>query len=271
MEHLIVPVDGSPTSWRAAEVAVALARRVDARIDIVEVVPDPKEAAGAVIRLEDGIAGLNAVDIAVTPHVDVTSDSAAGALAERLEAAPESTMVMASHGRGRSAALLGSVTEELLAREFGPILVVGPDVELDEDPFAGPLFVTVDGSDLSETALPLAVAWAIELKLTPWVIEVNSPKQVSDEHRMESSYPSRLAREMRTASGHGVEFEVLHGHDAASTLVEHATASGASLIVLATHGRTGLARLTVGSTAAAIVRHARCPVLVVRPPHLDDR
>ena len=43
------------------------------------------------------------------------------------------------------------------------------------------------------------------------------------------------------------------------------------LVVVATHGRTGLARVLVGSVAEYVVRHAPCPVLVVRPAHEDQR
>jgi nucleotide-binding universal stress UspA family protein len=53
------------------------------------------------------------------------------------------------------------------------------------------------------------------------------------------------------------------GH-AAQTIVDLAASAGAELVVVGTHGRTGLARLTLGSTAEAIIRSAACSVLVVR-------
>ena len=40
---------------------------------------------------------------------------------------------------------------------------------------------------------------------------------------------------------------------------------GADLIVISSHGRTGLGRMLFGSTAESVVRHAHCPVLVVKP------
>src|SRR5262249_44246529 len=43
----------------------------------------------------------------------------------------------------------------------------------------------------------------------------------------------------------------------------------ADLIVMGTHGRTGLSRLLMGSVAEQVVRKAPCPVLTVRPPHPD--
>ena len=42
------------------------------------------------------------------------------------------------------------------------------------------------------------------------------------------------------------------------------------LIVISSHGRTGLGRIIFGSTAEAVVRHARCPVLVVKPPPEEE-
>lgn len=51
---------------------------------------------------------------------------------------------------------------------------------------------------------------------------------------------------------------------AASTIVDHAASPPAELVVVGTHGRTGLSRLTLGSTAEAVIRSAPCSVLVVR-------
>jgi len=52
--------------------------------------------------------------------------------------------------------------------------------------------------------------------------------------------------------------------DPAGEIVRLATDEGADMIVLGTHGRTGMARLLMGSVAEAIVRRAPCPVLVYR-------
>ena len=53
--------------------------------------------------------------------------------------------------------------------------------------------------------------------------------------------------------------------DPAAEIVRIAAEEGAALIVLGTHGRTGMARLVMGSVAEAVVRRAPCPVLVYRP------
>ena len=52
--------------------------------------------------------------------------------------------------------------------------------------------------------------------------------------------------------------------DAATEILTAASASNADLIVIGTHGRTGLTRLILGSVARNVLQHARCSVLVVR-------
>jgi len=51
---------------------------------------------------------------------------------------------------------------------------------------------------------------------------------------------------------------------AAQTIVDLAASAPAELVVVGTHGRTGLSRLTLGSTAELVIRSATCSVLVVR-------
>jgi nucleotide-binding universal stress UspA family protein len=60
-----------------------------------------------------------------------------------------------------------------------------------------------------------------------------------------------------------VALETIHGSNAATTLTTWAEEHGVDLIVVATHGRTGLAHFLIGSVAENVVRHAKCPVLTV--------
>jgi nucleotide-binding universal stress UspA family protein len=64
----------------------------------------------------------------------------------------------------------------------------------------------------------------------------------------------------------GLEVEdVIARGEPAAEIVRVAEEHGAGLIVISSHGRTGLGRILFGSTAESVVRHARCPVLVVKP------
>ena len=50
-----------------------------------------------------------------------------------------------------------------------------------------------------------------------------------------------------------------------ANIVEEARKDGADLIVISTHGRTGLSHLLIGSVTEKVIRHAPCPVLTIRP------
>lgn len=75
--------------------------------------------------------------------------------------------------------------------------------------------------------------------------------------------------EREECSGLSVEEVIGHG-DAASEIVRIAGERKVDLIVISSHGRTGLGRILFGSTAEAVVRHAPCPVLVVKPPQEEE-
>jgi universal stress protein A len=70
-------------------------------------------------------------------------------------------------------------------------------------------------------------------------------------------------------AGLEVEEVIAHGEPAAE-IVRVAEERGVGLIVISSHGRTGLGRILFGSTAESVVRHARCPVLVVKPPQVES-
>ncbi|MBV9960424.1 MAG: universal stress protein [Acidobacteria bacterium] len=73
----------------------------------------------------------------------------------------------------------------------------------------------------------------------------------------------------RECEGLLVEEVIVHG-DAAAEIVRVAQERQVDLIVIASHGRTGLGRILFGSTAESVVRHAPCPVLVVKQNETGD-
>ena len=268
VQHLIVPVDNSSESWRAFDAALALAARTGSDIRVVEVASDPVDGRDADARLTQELQQRGPFDVEVTTEVRLTIGSVADELAKLASLHPEAIIVMSSHGKGRSAALIGSVTEDVLHQTFGPIVLVGPKAEPDD--FSGPVIVTVDGSHESEIALPLATAWAAELRTTPWIVNVATQETTTANNTadtVESAYPARLARDMAAYSAHAVEFDELHGRHPDRAVIEYATRHDASMIVSSSHGRSGLSRLVMGSVTASLVREATCPVTVVRLPH----
>jgi nucleotide-binding universal stress UspA family protein len=84
---------------------------------------------------------------------------------------------------------------------------------------------------------------------------------------METAIRAKLSeiRTQKLAHVADVSIVVSRAHSAAVAICEAAEREGADLVVVSTHGRTGLTRLLIGSVAERVVRHAHCPVLAVRP------
>jgi nucleotide-binding universal stress UspA family protein len=268
IQQLIVPIDHSPDSWRAFDVAISLAARSDSGVQLVHVAPGPLDVDQAKTELEVELQRRRPFDVDVSVDVRLSIDTVASELEATLLLHPDAIMVMASHGKGRSAAIIGSVTEDMLQRTFGPIVLVGPNVEPND--FTGPIIVTVDGSQESEAALPLAAAWAAELEATPWIVNVADPTTgtgPSDADVFDTAYLARLTEGLRSFSDHAVQFDELHDRHPDRAVAGYAARHHASLIVASSHGRSGLSRLAMGSVTAGLVRHATCPVVVIRLPH----
>jgi nucleotide-binding universal stress UspA family protein len=86
-------------------------------------------------------------------------------------------------------------------------------------------------------------------------------------HQLKEEAGAYLDATAQRLRGRGLQVEtrlVIHPQPAAAIL-EEARARGVDLIALATHGRGGLARLLLGSTADKVVRGAQIPVFVYRP------
>lgn len=101
---------------------------------------------------------------------------------------------------------------------------------------------------------------------------LTEPMPLADiSEQLEDSAEKELPRltECDDLAGVSVEEEIVHG-DPAAEIVRVASERQVDLIVISSRGRAGLGRILFGSTAEAVVRHASCPVLVVKPPHEEE-
>lgn len=94
-----------------------------------------------------------------------------------------------------------------------------------------------------------------EVDVTPYLAEVEAQSRQELQVRLQRVREAGLTGEVRLA--HGVPFR---------EIVASAVAVGADLIIMGTHGRTGLQHLLLGSVTEKVVRLAPCPVLVTRRP-----
>lgn len=263
IRQLVVPIDGSPCSWKAFDVAMALAERSGTDVWLIVVAEAPSEVARARDHLDSELVKRQPlhVDTKISIDVRLSEDSVAAEIDDLAWNSPGSLIVMSTHGRGRSSVIVGSVARDVLARTFGPVMLVGPNVEVDD--FSGPVVVTVDGSAESEAALPLAAAWSDRLGTTAWIVTVTDPATRLPDDVLEAGYPARLAGGLRSDTGYELEFEVLHDRDPVRGIVDDAVRRSASLIVASSHGGGAVSRLLMGSATAGFVRRAPCPVLVL--------
>ena len=147
------------------------------------------------------------------------------------------------------------------------------------------ILLPTDFSGCGNYALPYAAAIARAAKARVICIHVvepivpavgysglAEPMPIADvSEQLEDSAERELPRLIDCDELHGLDVEevIVHG-DAAAEIVRVASESGVDLIVISSHGRTGLGRMIFGSTAEAVVRHAHCPVLVVKPPPEEE-
>jgi nucleotide-binding universal stress UspA family protein len=265
--RIIVPTDGSDFSWRAVAVGEALARQCAADLELFEVVTHDADVRRAEQLTRKRLAEAP-LAVPTTVRAHVLERSVGFTIADHVAHTNGGLIVMSTFGRGRTEAILGSVAVDILGEMSGPVVAVGPRSTTDRADYRGEMIVPVDGSEFSESTLPLAAAWGIGLEARPWVVEVLDPDQMQVHDAVESSYAARLARDLTRTSHHDVQYEVLHDKHPGKAIGDFASTIGASLIVASTHGRTGLARLALGSIAMEIVRHAPCPVVLSRPPAL---
>jgi nucleotide-binding universal stress UspA family protein len=124
----------------------------------------------------------------------------------------------------------------------------------------------VDGSEFSELSISEATRWASALSVPLWLIQVIPPDLPADMRAYETSYVHNLANEL-VGYGLEVEWDVLHSASPARAILDMFGNDAATMLVMATHGRTGMQRVFVGSVATEVVRGAWGPVVLVCPPN----
>jgi nucleotide-binding universal stress UspA family protein len=143
------------------------------------------------------------------------------------------------------------------------------------------LLIATDGSDLARHAIREGIglaqslgARATALMVTlPFHIFSTNPTMVTDteevyQEDMRRQAQACLAPAKEAAAQQGVALEGVHRvHEHAwEAILDTARIAGCDLIVMASHGRSGVGALLVGSQTTKVIAHSHLPVLVARPP-----
>jgi nucleotide-binding universal stress UspA family protein len=209
-------------------------------------------------------------------YAQTNSTSPADAIVERAAEHDMDLVVMGTHGRrGMDRLLSGSVSEEVVRRAPCPVFTVLDRDDQTGGPQIDRVLAPVDLSDQSELVLhhaaalaesyaaPLDLLHVVEEAAYPNVYGVDSltPSLPNVQDRAREALETLAAElDLRTDP---VNVHVLAGN-AARDIVEFAEDNAADLIVMATHGRTGLERFLIGSVAEKVVRRAPCPVFTLK-------
>lgn len=135
------------------------------------------------------------------------------------------------------------------------------------------LLVPLDGSSFAEQALKPAATLARALDAYVELVLVRKPMAFNeivdaawlrDPSEGERAYITAKAQELAREESIVVSGSAIRGL-AAEAICEHAKAIGAELIVMTSHGRTGISRMWMGSVANEVIRESPVPVLVLRP------
>lgn len=194
-------------------------------------------------------------------------------------------VVIGTHGHtGWERVLMGSTAERVVRHAPCPVLTVpfGASKGRKRAKPGFPLkkiLVPIDFSETSAQALPYAAALAERFGAKLVLLHVIEPVTMSPvfwdfqppvadaDQAAEVAITTRLSQLGKELLPEDVQARTLVCDGVAhEEIAETARNLGVDLIVLSTHGHTGLKHVLLGSTAERVVRHARCPVLVVRQP-----
>jgi len=292
-EKILVTLDGSSFSEWALSYAVDLARRTGAALELASVhEPIPSfsydEWEAAALDWTEEYLERKQKDLRESLDTPVEAWVGTGQILESILGHADTTgadlVVAATHGRGAiSRAWLGSVADGLIRRAHQPVLLIRPEkgAHAPEAPAFHRILVPLDGSRFSESVLDnaarLARLYGAELHLVrviAYPIEIASPylphtvqmnQEVVDEAKVAAeSYLKAIADRLEGGEVR-VDTHVVVDSQAGQALCSTAEEVDADLVVMATHGRGGIKRALLGSTADKVIRSAHIPVLIQRP------
>lgn len=292
---VLIPLDGSRLAERSLAYMPALAKLGKPVIKLFSVAEEPDLGPdippGEVVEREYNLLTTYLHEIAadVKKHlgVEVQTGVVAGNTAEKIldqvNAFQPDLMIISTHGRsGILRWRFGSVADKVIRGATCSTLVVGPKTvdraqwlegEI-EPPFAS-LLVPVDGSGLSDAALPVTRFLAQHFDSEVHVVQVVTMPPVGDGFGAMGVYTPQLLETLEEAAKENVrtamerlQLDRLHGTvlfgSPAIELENYAKTHNIDALVMTSHGRGGLVRATLGSVTDRMIG-GKAPVLIVRP------
>lgn len=299
LERFLVPLDTSDVSEQVLPYVALLAKQLGQPVHLVSVVADEGELTPAAGRHAATLASLvqhrrdyaqryldSVRDRLEAQGISVTAEVAIGRVPDQILAAVAARraelVAMATHGRsGLERWFVGSVTDRIARTAPVPVLVVRPHGDASApSPSISQILLPLDGSELAEAAVTYATFLARSFKAPVIAIRTLelawltggssaygtngglSPELLDALENDAKVYLEEISSRLRAD---GIEVRTvfaLRSPGAEITDLAHATPG--SLVVMSTHGRSGLGRTFLGSVTDRVVRSSEAPVLVIR-------
>jgi nucleotide-binding universal stress UspA family protein len=278
---IVVGVDDSAPSYAALDWAIAEATRRQAPLRLVHVVESPLvRSTAAPSAASNAVSALERASETI-PNVTIASIDGEPADVLVKESATAGLIVVGNRGLGGFRGLLaGSVSVQTAAHAHCPVVVVRPHLPEQASPGperhgVGRIVVGTDCSELSDRAVAFAFAeaqargigltvvhaWRYPISTSPGEL-VHVVVDRTDLADMENDLVAKSYAEHREAHPGVPVQQVLAQGNAAAVLVHESF--GADLLVVGSRGHGGFVGLVLGSVSDAAIRHAGCPVAVVR-------
>ncbi|WP_254523746.1 universal stress protein [Natrinema caseinilyticum] len=289
--RILVPIDGSDPANAALEHALAIAAERGATVHLLNVAdtnqPSLTRLGGDVVDvLEQEGAEIvsDAVEMAERRGVSVLTDVVQGdprsVIVEYASTDEFDFVVMGAHGRrGLGEYVLGSTTDYVVNRSEVPVLTVrSADDATPTYPYTD-ILVPTDGSDHATEALELAAAFAEQtgarlhlLSVVDEIPEVIDAGTAELPAQLEENVQDVLDEARAAAEGTGIEdvTTTLETGSMPREVTAYADSEGIDLVVMGTHGHTGLDRHLLGSFTERVIRTSSVPVLTTRRGETDE-
>jgi nucleotide-binding universal stress UspA family protein len=297
IKRILVPIDFSRPSLKAIPYALAVSRWFGADVHLLHVVDTTQYPPPTLLTLP--LVPQAELNRRLMKQLQATAEkygTRPGAIhvlklregrayeeicevARRLNA---DLIVIPTHGyTGYKHIYLGSTAERVAQHSRCPVLVVrvhatrwdgARGVRTHKGFRLAKILVPIDFSDCSKAAFTYATGLARDFRAELRLVHVISPHwypfgdryAALDAARLmqeAQDFADRQMRQMAARANVRYSAEVRRGSPAIE--ICNAASEDADLIVTSTHGRTGLGHVLIGSVAERVVRHARCPVLVI--------
>lgn len=293
-KKVLTPTDFSEASIHSLPYAVGVCREMKATLTLVHVVPTlfPPDSAhlGEVVEekrlMKEAKLFLEnfrekQIPASILGKNVVLGGSAWHEITELARTDKFDLIVIGTHGHTALKHLwLGSTTENVVRHAPCPVLTVRDQPIPIFMPGINPIrarriLIPTDFSELSLRAVETAVALAKRFHAEVDLVHVLEPPPYPEfgyahipmkENGLREAADAHFKKLLERVPGleHMVKYTPVRTGNAPYEIVQTAQQLNSDMIVIGTHGRTGLKRLALGSTAEKVVRHAHCPVLVLR-------